>query len=109
MSTNPFIRKAVVEFEPLQRDFDEFHAANPHVYDELVWLARQGKAAGAKKLGIGQLFEVLRWQTLLRTNSTDFKLNNNLRSFYARMIMERESDLAGIFETRTSVADRKKH
>lgn len=80
--------------------FQAFHAANPHVYDELVRLARRAKRAGATKIGIGMLFEVLRWRRTMATGGDDFKLNNVLRSRYARTIMECEHDLAGIFETR---------
>lgn len=86
---------------PIERDFWEFHLKNPHVYVDLVALARVGRDRGAQKLGIGQLFEVLRWRRALRTKDwTEFKLNNNYRSYYARLIMEREPDLRGIFATR---------
>jgi hypothetical protein len=85
----------------IQQRFEDFDAANPWVYLELVRMARQARANGARRLGIGQLFEVLRWQTAMTTRSWDgFKLNNSLRSRYARMIMDREPDLADIFETR---------
>lgn len=83
--------------------FLEFHAANPIVYYELVRYARQAKKAGATKVGIKMLFEVLRWNVLLntaRTGNDDFKLNNNYHSYYARLIMSNEPDLEGIFETR---------
>jgi hypothetical protein len=87
--------------ETLIRDaFRRFHSENPHVYRQLVRMARDGKAAGATKLGIGMLFEVLRWRHTLRTGGDDFKLNNNYRSYYARLIMENEPDLFGIFEIR---------
>ena len=46
------------------------------------------------------LFEVLRWDHLMRTNAQDFKLNNNYTAYYARLIMETETDLRGIFQTR---------
>jgi len=52
------------------------------------------------KLGIGQLFEVLRWNRLIRTNAQDFKLNNNLRAYYSREMMRNEPDLVGLFDTR---------
>jgi hypothetical protein len=35
----------------------------------------------------------------------DFKLNNNYRAHYARLIMHQEPDLDGIFELRRSKAD----
>lgn len=86
----------------LDRDFAEFHAENPHVYDALVALARQAKARGHRALGIGMLWEVLRWNRLFdtRRDAEGFKLNNNLRSRYAREIHAREPDLAGIFHLR---------
>ena len=82
--------------------FAVFHAENPHVYDALVAMAREAKKAGHAVIVISTLWEVLRWNALFKTtaNAAGFKLNNNLRSRYAREIMARESDLAGIFHTR---------
>jgi len=92
----------------LEDNFKRFHAANPHVYDELVKLARQWRARrGAwTKCGIGMLFEVCRWHLSLRTEGEPVALNNNYRAFYARLIMEQESELRGIFETRRQRSDR---
>ena len=87
----------------IQEDFERFHAAHPNVYDGLVRLTRSGVAAGATRLGMKQLFEVLRWErTLAGLPAEDeaFKLNNNYTSRYARLVMEREPDLDGIFATR---------
>jgi hypothetical protein len=80
--------------------FAEFHRINPHVYDALVKLARQSLVRG-KRTGIGALFEVLRWQWVIETGSVDeFRLNNNMRSRYARLIMAQEPDLEGFFDIR---------
>lgn len=85
----------------IEAAFWRFHEANPQVYTRLVELARAWKKRrGGKKLGIGMLFEVLRWEVAMRTAGDQFKLNNNYRSLYARLIMDREADLAGIFDTR---------
>lgn len=86
----------------LDLDFAAFHAENPHVYAELVAMARRARKQGHQKLGIGMLWEVLRWNTLFSTQKdpAGFKLNNDLRSRYAREIQAREPDLAGIFDTR---------
>lgn len=86
--------------------FDEFHAANPKVYDTLVELARLWVLrTGRSKLGIGALYERARWEIALATGDPDFKLNNNFRAYYARLIMRREADLDGLFELRASEAD----
>lgn len=82
--------------------FAKFHADNPAVYAELVRLTRQAKVAGRKRIGIGMLFEVVRWNRIVWSRDADgFKLNNSHRSRYARLIMEQEPDLAGMFETRS--------
>ena len=53
------------------------------------------------------LWEVMRWEMYLRTDTPDppaepFKLNNNHRAYYARTIMENELDLGDIFNTRVT-------
>lgn len=90
-----------VELTGLQKDFVHFHLANPEVYKELVVLARKAKKTGKEKCGIGMLFEVARWHFWLTTSTTrTFKMNNSLRSRYARLIMEQEADLRGFFSLR---------
>jgi hypothetical protein len=87
----------------LQRDFESFHQANPEVYARLVALARAYLESGRPREGIGHLWEVMRWQLWLETRRGErdpYRLNNNWRSRYARLIMEREPDLAQFFETR---------
>lgn len=84
----------------IEETFWRFHHDNPHVYDELVRLARRARSRGAGRIGIGMLFEVLRWQHTINTTGHPFLLNNNWRSYYARLIMNQEPELDGIFETR---------
>ena len=94
----------VVEQVTIQARFESFHSRNPDVYRELVALARRGVRSGRTKLGIGQLFEVLRWEYSiagLPDRRESFKLSNDYRSRYARLIMEQESDLVDVFNTKT--------
>lgn len=87
--------------DPIEHAFLAYHHANPHVYNELVRLARRWKAAGHDKTSIAMLFEVLRWQVGL-AGATDeaspFRLSNNYKPHYARLIQANEPDLAGIFD-----------
>lgn len=90
----------------LQEQFELFHSLNPWVYDHLVRLTRDLKDRGVTKVGMGMLFEVLRWQFAMTTSdpNSEFKLNNNHRSRYARRIMEDHPDLMDIYETRKLTA-----
>jgi hypothetical protein len=85
--------------------FEEFHRENPRVYRMLVHLARQWTASGRDVVGIARLYERLRWDIALATTGDDFKVSNDWRSFYARLIMWREPDLRDLFRLRPSVAD----
>lgn len=98
----------LVEYEELSRRlsiesrFQAFHEQHPDVYRQLVSLARQAQRRGHARIGIGMLWEVLRWERLLRSTdpTSEHTLNDNYRSRYARLIMEQEADLAGMFELR---------
>ena len=86
--------------------FDRFHSDNPRVYQVLVRLAREWvNRFGSHNLGVATLYETARWQITLATNDAEFRLNNNWRSYYARLIMAQEPDLAGLFDLRASKAD----
>lgn len=86
----------------IQEQFESFDALNPWVYDHLVELALGLRRRGRDRIGIGMLYEVLRWQYFMTTTdpASDFKLNNNYRSRYARLIMVQEIELVDAFEIR---------
>lgn len=86
----------------LEQQFEQFHAANPHVYAALRRLALDAAGRG-RRLGIAMLFEVLRWHYAMHTAdaASEWKLNNNYRAFYARLLMDQEPELRNYFETRT--------
>lgn len=91
--------------------FEEFHRANPQVYEVLVGLARWQRSNGFEHGSINFLFELCRYHYRLQRRREgeakpgEYYLNNNHRAGYARLIMEREPDLAGFFETRTCRLD----
>lgn len=88
--------------------FEQFHQANPHVYNLLVKLARQYVSrTGRDRLGFDLIWGVARWEHALATDCADcdYLLDNNYKAYYARMVMGREGDLDGLFELRTSIAD----
>jgi hypothetical protein len=81
--------------------FLHFHEANPWVYQRLRILALDLVRAGRRRIGVGMLWEVLRWQYARATKSDDgLKLNNDYRSRYARLLAKSEPELVDAFETR---------
>lgn len=89
--------------ESLEERFNAFHAANPHVYAHLRTLALKLAREG-KKAGIATIYEVLRYEGIWQTTGDTYKLNNDWRAFYSRMLMENEPELDGYFETRKQTA-----
>ncbi|MGV1049171.1 MAG: hypothetical protein ACOYD4_11685 [Solirubrobacterales bacterium] len=89
---------------PAER-FQAFHDKNPWIYDALLGLALDMRSRGVTKWGIKAALEVVRWQYTIRTNTDDFKINNNYAPYYARVIMANEAGLAGFFEIRKMHGD----
>ena len=90
----------------ITESFIDFHNKNPGVYKTLVFQSRQYRRMHpTKKLGIATLWENLRWDFMMTTDAEDdFKLNNNYKAHFARMIMNENPDLADLFETRETKA-----
>jgi hypothetical protein len=89
--------------DSLEAHFWRFHRAHPEVYAAIVQLAREWRSRGRARWSINGAFEVLRWQRHLAglpDEREGFKLNNNYRSRYARLITDQESDLSDVFEMR---------
>ncbi len=85
----------------IRERFIDFHYHNPEVYQEIVKIARVMHFRGIHKMGIALIFERLRWLHFIDTRGSEgFKLSNDFRSEYARLIMQQEKDLAGFFEIR---------
>lgn len=84
----------------LDERFKAFVEQNPHVIDTLTRLAREARARGMTKVGVKMLWEIARWEAITSTTGDEWKLNNSFHSRAARLVMEREPDLAGFFETR---------
>ena len=97
-------------FDPLsmqaaQIRFENFHEANPHVYELFCKFALQA-AARRPRFSARTVLHRIRWATTIETDSDDgFKINNNWSPFYVRLFEIDHPELAGFFEKRTAIAD----
>ncbi|MDH6624432.1 hypothetical protein M2271_002234 [Streptomyces sp. LBL] len=89
----------------IQAQFEAFHRLNPWVLRALEILTADYLKRGATRVGIGMLFEVLRWRYATATEGDEFRLNNNFRSRYVRLLIERHPEWAGAFEVRSLRTD----
>ncbi|MEV4741776.1 hypothetical protein [Streptomyces sp. NPDC049555] len=85
----------------IQRRFEAFHELNPWIAEQLEVLTADCLQHGSRRVGIGMLFEVLRWQYGRATAGREpWRLNNDYRSRYVRLLIERHPEWVDIFETR---------
>jgi hypothetical protein len=89
------------EEDRIAAKFETFHADNPWVYRRLRELALAVRRAGVHHYGIGGLYETLRYEVFLDARDADgFKLNNNYRALYARLLAQNEPELEDFFKFR---------
>lgn len=100
LDLSPLVTPDIDPKASLEDKFKAFHSSNPHVLVALETLARQYFAAGRKRIGIGMLFEVLRYQSGIQTTGDEYALNNNHRAFYARLMVDRQPEWADAFQMR---------
>jgi hypothetical protein len=86
----------------LEARFQTFHAEHPEVYDKLRDLALDLVHRGWTHLGIGMLWETLRYHSMLgaRPGEDSYRLNDHHRSRYVRLLVDQEPELAEVFELR---------
>lgn len=85
----------------IEKRFWIYHRDNPNIYNLIVHFAREAKKAGFSQYGISEIFGRIRWHINMETKSNDgFKISNDLRSRYARLVMKQEPDLKGFFRIR---------
>lgn len=84
----------------LKERFDRFHSRNPHVYRAIIKMAQSARAKGMKRIGMQMIFEVLRWNRMMKTQGDEYKLSNDYAAFYSRKAMAEYPELDGLFVTR---------
>lgn len=82
--------------------FKKNHKERPEIYDTIVAECRNWRDNyGLKKIGIAFIWERLRYIYVIKKRlGEEFKLNNNYKGAYARVVMYNERDLHGFITTR---------
>lgn len=83
----------------MKKSFKQYHEENPMIYQEFKKLAFQLIERGYCRLGSKQLFEVIRWHSMVSGND-GFKVNNNYSSNYSRLFENEHPLYVGYFTKR---------
>lgn len=86
--------------ETIDDRFTEFDRRNPHVYQALRALSLDTRRVGVKRWSVDAAMHIVRWRYRLQTQGDEYRINNSFSALYARLLMEREPELAGFFELR---------
>ncbi|MEW1658809.1 hypothetical protein [Streptomyces sp. NPDC093707] len=89
----------------IQQRFEAFHALNPWVLSALARMTADCAEKGFARIGIGMLFELLRYQYGAVTRGDEFALNNSYRSRYVRLLLTEHPEWTPLFEVRALRAD----
>jgi hypothetical protein len=96
----PVRSPAAVPGESIQQKFEAFHRLNPWVLSQLEQMTAECAAKGWRQIGIGMLFELLRWRYGQATQGDTFRLNNSYRSRYVRLLIKQHPEWAHLYEVR---------
>lgn len=95
---------------PLAERFEEYHAANPHIFELLVKYTRHLIESGRTGYGINGVFERIRWHMDVETKDPDgYKMNNNYRAKYVRLLESEYPEFVGFYKKRRLRSEDQRH
>jgi hypothetical protein len=96
----------------LEEAFEQYHMANPAVFELFCRYSFELKAAGKRRGSGPQVFERIRWEfdTNPDLKGQTFAASNDLRAYYARLAMDTYPEhFAGWFRTSMTTSQRRVH
>ncbi len=88
----------------LDAKFELYDRENPHVFLKFVRFAYNLKHAGRTRIGAKLIMERIRWDTMVSANTepsgTEYKVNNNYTSRYARKMVQLYPEFKTFFSIR---------
>jgi hypothetical protein len=84
----------------IREGFNQFHAANPHIFEQFELQAFKAIAKGRTKISAKLIINWIRWNEFLRSSDQNFKINDAYQSYYARAFAEKYPFYAYCFEFR---------
>jgi hypothetical protein len=87
--------------DELKEQAQQFHKDHPEVWDNFVKFTFDRIQKGYKNYSVYSIMERIRWDMSIGGDGlTEFKINNNIRPFYARRFMKLYPECSGFFRIR---------
>jgi hypothetical protein len=87
-------------------DFKNYDEQNPQIWREFKRVCFVAKAKGFTNYSAKGVFEVIRWETQVSDDTTQFKVCNNFTPDYARKMMKEYPEFEGFFRIKQLRASR---
>lgn len=84
--------------------FLTYHRQNPEIYELFKRFAMEAKSNGMEHFGAAAICERIRWHVAVERRNDEFKVNNNYRSCYTRLLILDHPEFSDFFQTRRSRA-----
>lgn len=89
-----------------RNDFEKFHAENPHIFDLFKKFAVYVRSKGYRNYSAKVIFERIRWHVNVETSDKEFKINNNYKAYYTRLLEDVDPRFVGFFRKRQTNGER---
>lgn len=92
-------------------EFERYHVAHPQIYAAFRSYAKMVRRQGFKQFGAKAIMERVRWEMAFGTprpadgSPFDFKITNDMTSYYVRKLARDEPEFLGFFEMRRLQSD----
>lgn len=96
----PLVQVKRIPDESLDARFNRWLEANPQVMQAFLHYAVEAYRRGCRHIGGKLIVEQLRWQSAIQTAGDPYKLDNSMTSRLVRAAIDRQPELASVFETR---------
>lgn len=90
---------------PVIERLQRYHAENPGLYETFKAYTFEAIESGYRNFSARMIVEKIRWETGVVARNSDFKIDNGITAFYARLFMEQFPQYRDYFRTRASVTD----
>lgn len=80
-------------------NFDTHHKNNPDIYNLFEKYALRASKY-RERYSAKIIFHIMRWNTMIEENGSEYKIDDGWISHYARLFMDKNPHLEGFFQTR---------
>jgi len=88
-------------YDEMLQAVEKYHMEHPEVWDLFDEFTRERILKGYEHYSVNAIFERIRWESPAGADGTSqFKIGNNFRAFYARQWMKENPKYHGFFRTR---------